>query len=218
MRNRAIGVGIILISLASAVRGAGYTSPDGRLTFTLPADGSLVAIKNPPAPATAMWQAADGARLIYITQPIPPDAILEKAGLEAGTLGQLPDATLLWSTQKTVAGLTVFTIEATSNYRIYIRQVITSSNGKVYKVMAAGTHEISTDPHFAGVFQSLAIQPAPASVPAAAHPANSSHHTVSVRVGEIGIVALVIAGVALFIRRRAISSRRKYRPYAWPGK
>lgn len=149
----------VLLSLAfsSAIHAATYTSPDGNIGFDLPADGSLVEVKNPPGPATAMWEVKGGGRLIFLTQPDPQNHLLALSALEEGTRTSFPGSTLLPSSETTENGVPVFTISAVTKTGGHIQQTILVFNKTLYKLMAVGPKSISSDPHFSVSFQSLKI-------------------------------------------------------------
>ena len=85
---------------------------------------------------------------------------------------------------------------------VHVQQSILSFNGTMYKVMAGGSSQVSTDPRFAGVFRSLKVLD-PAPVPAADAPSSDA---ISIKAAEIGVSMLFIAGIVWLVTR---SSRRK---------
>jgi hypothetical protein len=203
---RAVEAALIILLLAPFVEAANWTSPDGKLSFQLPDDGSLIPSKNPPAPATAMWTTADGGlRLIFIVTPNPQNAPLDRSGLEEGTVHALPGGRLLSSSQASVNGVPVYTIAVTDG-TTFIQQSVLAFNGVVYKLMAAAPTAISSSPALAVTFSSLKIPgPAPA-IPSAARAENTSEHSVSVSIAQVGWTLLLIAaGVSIFFR----SQRKK---------
>src|SRR5437762_3545395 len=113
MKRVIFGVGLLWALVSCAVHAATWTSPDGKLAFDLPGDGSLVEVKDPPAPATAMWETADGsARLMFLSQANPQNTPLIPAALVEGTLKQFPGSTLVSSNETSVGGVRVYTIAA----------------------------------------------------------------------------------------------------------
>ena len=198
MKYLAVAGILMLLWAVSRAQATNWTSPDGKLGFNLPSDGSLVEVKNPPQPATAMWNSADGAaRLLFIAQPNPQNMPLEQAGLEEGTIKQFPGGKILSSQRATLGGVPAFTIAATGSQKIYLQQTVLTFGGTFYKVMAAGPTPISSDPRFANVFNSVTVLDPNPVVPGS----HLSDHDLSVKAGEIGFAVLLIAAVVMFVRR-----------------
>jgi hypothetical protein len=193
MKYSTMAAGVMLLYMAAFSQATNWKSPDGKLGFDLPSDGSLIEVKNPPAPAVAMWETADhNARLLFLTQPNPKNIPLEQAGLEEGTISQLPGGKILSSNRTTLGDVPTYTIAATGSQKIYLHQIVLAFDGTVYKVMAAGATPISDDPHLAGVFKSVTVlDPAP-DIPGKTF----SSHELSKKAGAIGVIVLVIAALA----------------------
>ncbi|MDB5327953.1 MAG: hypothetical protein JWM57_3522, partial [Phycisphaerales bacterium] len=146
--------------------------------------------------------ADDSARLMFLALPNPNNIPLERAGLEEGTLKELPGGTLLSTAESSVRGIPLFTVAAKDHQKLYLQQSVIAFDGVTYKVIAAGTMPISSDPRFISLFQSLNVL-----VPSPVAPVSKlSGHDISVKVGKIGIYALLIAGVIVISRR---SRKRK---------
>jgi hypothetical protein len=210
MRYGAIVAGVLILFSASLAGATGWTSPDGKLGFDLPADGSMIEVKNPPPPAVAMWNTADGTgRLLFLTQPYPQTAPLDQAGLERGTLSQLPGGAILSSKRTALRGVPTITIAATGSQKVYVQQTVLAFNGMAYKVIAAGPSKGFVDSHFATVFQSITVlDPAPV-IPRA----KLSGHDAAIMMSEIGWGVLIVAGVSLAIRR---AHRNRSKPPVLP--
>jgi hypothetical protein len=200
MKSAYFGVGLLWGLMSCAVQAAGWTSPDGKVAFDLPGDGSLMEVNNPPAPATAMWSTADGsAQLMFLSQANPDNTPLLRAALVEGTLKQFPGSTLVSSDETSVGGVRVYTIAASIKPAGYIQQSIVAFNGMVYKLMAIGPTQISTDPRLSGAFGSMKVlDPAPV---APEH--KMSGHEISTMVAKVGFVVLVIAAVVRAVRRKS---------------
>jgi len=192
---------IALLSFSLLARAAGWTSPDGKLSFNLPTDGSLIEVKSPPVPAVAMWNTADGtSRLVFIAQANPNNTPLNQAGLEQGSLNQLSGGTLLSSTQTQLAGVPAYTIAVTGPQKIYIQQTVLAFSGTFYKVMAAGPKRISDDPHFAGVFKTITVLDTSPAVPGSQALAE---HELSVKMAAGAFFILIVASVIYAVRRQS---------------
>jgi hypothetical protein len=192
MNSATFGVGLLLGLMSCAAQGASWTSPDGKLAFDLPGDGALVEVTNPPAPATAMWDTADGnARLMLLSQANPDNTPLIRAALVEGTLNQFPGSTLISSDETSVGGVRVYTIAARIKPAGYLQQSIVAFNGMVYKLMAVGPTQISEDPRLSGAFSSMKVlDPDPV---APKH--KMSGQELSMMVAKIGFIVLAIAAV-----------------------
>jgi len=127
---------------------------------------------------------------------------LEQAGLEEGTIKQIPGGKIISSQRANLGGVPAFTIAATGSQNTYLQQTVLTFGGKFYKVMAAGPAPIANDPRFANVFSSVTVLDPNPVVPGS----HLSQHELSVKAGEIGFGVLFIAAVVLFLRR---SSRRQ---------
>jgi len=193
--------GLFLVLISFAARAAGWTSPDGKLSFDLPADGSLAEVDNPPAPATAIWMTADGsARLMFMSQANPGNTSLRLAGLTEGTLAQFPGSTVVSSNETSLGGARVYTIAAQIKAGGYIQQSIVAFNGVVYKIMAMGPVPVSSDPRLSVAFKSMKVlDPNPIAPPEA----KMSGHEMSMMIAKIGFVVLVIAAVVKAMRRKS---------------
>jgi hypothetical protein len=201
MKSVTFKAGLFLVLISFAVRAAGWTSPDGKLSFDLPADGSLVEMDNPPAPATAIWMTADGsARLMFLSQANPGNSSLRLAGLTEGTVAQFPGATVISSNETSMGGARVYTIAAQIKGGGYIQQSIVAFNGVVYKMMAMGPVEVSSDPRLSIAFGSVKVlDPNPIAPP---EPKMSGHET-SMMIAKIGFIVIIIAAVAKTMRRKS---------------
>src|SRR4051812_44040780 len=135
MQRYASVVILILILFTSNAHATNWISPDGKLGFDLPIDGSLVELKNPPAPATAMWKSADGTtRLVFLTQPNPQNVPLNRSAFEDGTLKGVSNSTILSSDERSIGGVPVLTIAVTDHKSACLQQSVMTFDGTVYKL------------------------------------------------------------------------------------
>ena len=188
----------LILFLAGVASAATWTSPDGMVSFDVPTTAGLIPIKDPPAPATALWEAADGqARLVFVVHPNPKNTPIAKAGLEEGTLTQFPGGAIVSSTVTTISGVHVYTIAATNSTKdAYLQQSIANFNGNVYKLMAAGPKPIASDTRLNGSFTSFNILD-----PNAKEPGRMTMHELSKTLGGLGLLVLIIGGVFALSRR-----------------
>lgn len=188
---------LVSLALSSVAQAATWKSPDGNLSFDLPSDGSLVEVKNPPAPAVAIWETrSGGGRLVFLSQPNAQNHALILPALEKGTREAFPGATITSSTETSQNGVPIFTIAASIKPGGYVQQTIVAFNHTLYKLMAAGQKPIATDPHFSVSFQSFKIlDPAPSS------PGKWSANDIARKVGII-VVALGFVAFAVYVLRK----------------
>ncbi len=206
----------LAFAMTSVARGAVWSSPDGNVSVTIPSDGSFVVVPNPPAPAIVLWQLSDGTRVFIAKADNPQNIPLEKAGLEEGTLNQVP-GTLISSVETSLKGVPVFTIAVRGNiqgHSIYAMQKIAAFDSVVYKLMVGGPVDCTSDPRIVPVFDSFTILSANPRVPAAPKSSNPFSHERSVGIAQIGWTVLFIALIVVVIRK-VISSGPK--PMATPG-
>ena len=207
MRSCAFVVVLILFFTSNA-HATKWTSPDGKVSFDLPSDGSLVEVKNPAGPASGVWDSADGkARLVFLTQPNPQNTPLNRAGLEKGSLQGVPNSTHLSTNESYIGGVHVITIATVDNKPHYYQQSVMTFDGTFYKLMAGGPIQISSDPRFTGVFQSLNVAAATPNVSTQ----NDPPKDFSMKLADIGIYVLLIAGIAALIKLIAVVIRRALR-------
>ena len=194
----------LILCLAGVASAATWTSPDRMVSFDVPTTAGLIPIKDPPAPAIALWEAIDGqSRLVFVISPNPKNTPIDKAGLEEGTVTQFPGGSIVSSTVTTISGVHVYTIAATNSTKdAYLQQSIANFNGSVYKLMAAGPKPIASDPRLNGSFASFNILD-----PNAKEPGGMSMHDWSKSLGGIGLAVLVVGGI-FAMSRRAMKPKR----------
>ncbi len=204
MKNGAVGL-IVLLNLFSAnVDAASWTSSDGKIGFDLPADGSLVSVKYPPAPVNAMWASPDGtARLAYLTQPNPQNLPIDVGAFLEGAVKGLPNATVTSSSDTTLGDVPVLSIEIKTTGG-YLKQTAMAFSNNIYKIMAISRGPIVSDARFATVFQLLAVRDLSPMIPQRPRPPLDRNKLF----GQIGAGGFGMIIVGLIIRAGRKKSRR----------
>ena len=150
-----------------------------------------------------LWELTDKTRVLVARADFPQNVPLEKAGLEEGTLNQIPGK-LISSVQTSINGVPVYTIAVHGTVQgqsIFGMQKIVAFNGVCYKLMAGGTSDCSTDPRIVPVFNSFTILDPNPRVPRASTSRNPFSHARSVGIAEIGWAVLFLALLAFVIRK-----------------
>lgn len=196
----AIFLGVVLATGASRAVAAEWISPDGKLAIDAPTSHGFKAEVNPTAPFIAQWSSRDSKTTIaFLSMPNPRNEAMEQRGLEEGSI-QETGGSILSSTRREISGISVYTIAcraSKSGIQFYYLQEILAFNGSAYKLMACSPSDVSQDATVNQIFQSLRIlDPAPKPPQG-----RLDTHAISKRLGGWGLVILVIAVVALVVRK-----------------